>query len=268
MKKTDLTQPGGFPLDQNQLNHLQQGYIECLTELALVLGSSTTPFAIRGCAITRTPTTGTLADYSIAAGSIFWNGEIVLNPSTVVLTNVDESVDGLYVEIIPNNAALTYYDSSSPTVVFDNNIALSAYPLGTADDSTKFLWSHLKPMGVGLMENIMSNIYTPYLVPSYVGGYIDDTVSPIRYRKPVGSKTVTIKGVTNNSLGASMVTDDVVFVLPTGYRPLASRTFISYNDFSGICVVRIKSNGEASIAGDIMAVSNIGCWMNINFDID
>lgn len=268
MKKTDLTQPGGFPLDQNQLNHLQQGYIECLNELALVSGNSTIPFAIRGCAITRTPTTGTLADYTISAGSIFRNGEIVLNPSAITLTNVDESINGLYVEIIPNSAALTYYDGISRTVVLDNEIALNTYPLSTADDSTKFLWSHLKPMGVGLMENIMNNIYTPYLVPSYVGGYIDDTVSPIRYRKPVGSKTVTIKGVTNNSLGASMVSDDVVFVLPSGYRPLTSRIIISYNDFSGICVVRIKSNGEVSIAGDIMAVSNIGCWMSINFDID
>ncbi len=267
MKKTDLTQPGGFPLDQNQLNHLQQGYIACLNELALVFGSSPTPFAIRGCAITRTPTGGSLADYSMTAGSIFWNGEIVINPSTITFTGVDESVDGLYVEIVPNNTALTYFDGVSRTVVLDNNVVLSTYSIGTADDASKFLWSHIKPMGVGLMENIMDNIYTPYLAPTYSGGYIDDVASPIRYRKPVGSKTVTIKGVTNSSLGMSVGTDSVVFVLPVGYRPLAEIIF-PCSCFTDVRFIRIKSNGEVSIAGDILPTSNIGCFLNFSFDID
>ena len=267
MKKTDLTQPGGFPLDQNQLNNLQQGYIACLNELALVFGNSFTPFSIRGCAITRTPTGGTLADYSMTAGSIFWNGEIIINPSTITLTGVDESVDGLYVEIVPSNTALTYFDGVSRTVVLDNNVVLSTYSIGTADDASKFLWSHIKPMGVGLMENIMDNIYTPYIAPTYSGGYIDDVASPIRYRKPVGSKTVTIKCVTNSSLGMSVGTDSVVLVLPIGYRPLAEKVIMS-NNYIADCFIRIKTNGEVSIAGDVIAMSNIGCEMNIIFDID
>lgn len=268
MKKTDLTQPGGFPLDQDQLNHLQQGYITCLNELALVLGNSATPVAIRGCEITRTPTTGTFADYTISAGSIFWNGEIVINTAPITLTGVDESVSGCYVEIVPNNTALTYYDGISRTVVLDNLLALAALPTGTADDATKFLWSHLKPMGVGLMENIMNNIYTPYITPTYVGLYTASPTSVLQYRKPVGSKTVTIKGVTDCSGGVSIASDNVVFTLPLGYRPLAERLFISHNDFSGVCVVRVKSNGEVSIAGDLISCSNIGTWMNISFDND
>ncbi len=268
MKKTDLTQPGGFPLDQDQLNHLQQGYITCLNELALVLGNSATPFAIRGCEITRTPTTGTFADYTITAGSIFWNGEIVINTAPVTLTGVDESVSGCYVQIVPNNAALTYYDGISRTVVLDNLLALAALPTGTADDATKFLWSHLKPMGVGLMENIMNNIYTPYITPVFSGGYTSSPISPIQYRKPIGSKTVTIKGVTDSSLGISTGSDDIVFVLPIGYRPLTERIFISHNDFSGICLIRVKANGEVSVAGDMIIASNIGCWINLCFDVD
>lgn len=267
MKRTDLTKPGGFPLDQDQLNHLQQGYTECLNELALIMGNSTAPFAIRGCRITRTPTTGTLADYSMTAGSFFWNGEIVINPATVTLTGVDESINGAYVQIVPDNAALTYYDGVSRTVVLDSDAALGTFPIGTADDTAKFLWSHIKPMGVGFMENIMDNIYTPYITPTYVGGYIDDVTSPLRYRKPVGTKTVTIKGVTNSTLGMSMVSDSVIFVLPAGYRPISERIFMTHN-YIDVCFIRIKTNGEVSLAGDIVPVTTIGCLMNVIFDID
>jgi len=181
---------------------------------------------------------------------------------------VDESVSGCYVEIVPNNTALTYYDGILRTVVLDNLLALAALPTGTADDATKFLWSHLKPMGVGLMENIMNNIYTPYITPVFSGGYTSSPISPIQYRKPIGSKTVTIKGVTDSSLGMSMVSDSIVFVLPVSYRPLAERLFISHNDSTGICIIRVKSSGEVSLAGDLLGCSNIGSWMNFSFDID
>lgn len=113
----------------------------------------------------------------------------------------------------------------------------------------------------------MNNIYTPYIIPVYAGGYVASSVSPIMYRKPIGSKTVTIKGVTDNSMGMSLVSDDVVFVLPVGYRPVAERIFIS-NNSADIFFIRIKTNGEVSLAGDITTVSTIGCWMNISFDID
>jgi len=140
MKTIDFTQPGGFPLTQDQLGYLQTAYTECINALAAMGGDG--PFTISGCAVTRTHVTGSVYNYSVAQGWVYYQGNMIRVPS-ITLTGINESTHAAYMLIVPSVLPLTYNDGSTPNVILDNSITLAALPVGTADDSTRFLLSEL-----------------------------------------------------------------------------------------------------------------------------
>ena len=105
-------------------------------------------------------------------------------------------------------------------------------------------------------------------VPSYSGTYIASGSSPIKYRLFDGV-TVRIKGKLNNSLPASIVTDQTVFVLPVGYRPLEDQVFTCANiGIPATVFVKIDTSGNVVILGTLTSFTNNNTYINISFDID
>ena len=140
MKSIDFTQPGGFPLTQDQLGYLQAGYTECLNALAAMGGSG--PFTVNGCSVTKTPVSGTIYNYAVTAGWVFYEGNLI-KVSASTLTGIDESVDAAYMLITQSATSLVYNNGSTPNVVLDAGITLVAQAIGTADDSSHFLLSEV-----------------------------------------------------------------------------------------------------------------------------
>ncbi len=140
MKSIDFTQPGGFPLTQDQLGYLQTAYTECVAALAAMGGAG--PFVVSGCVITKTLVSGTTYNYSITDGWVYRNGTMIHVPS-IGLAGIDESIYAAYMVINDSVSSLVYNDGSTPNVIFDNGISLTAQAIGTADDSTHFLLSEL-----------------------------------------------------------------------------------------------------------------------------
>ena len=105
-------------------------------------------------------------------------------------------------------------------------------------------------------------------VPSYSGTYIASGSSPIKYRLFDGV-TVRIKGKLNNSLPASIVTDQTVFVLPVGYRPLEDQVFTCANiGIPATVFVKIDTSGNVVILGTLTSFTNNNTYINISLDID
>lgn len=94
--KYDFTQTGGFPLDQNVLNDLQNGILEAEGALASVLG----PLAIvSGCVVTGG---------SASNGVVAINGEILPFVGGVINAKVI---------VIENDTPLTYFNASTPATL-------------------------------------------------------------------------------------------------------------------------------------------------------
>jgi len=143
MKTIDFTQPGGFPLTQDQLGYLQDAFTEVLNGIIAVAGDGTIPFVISGAVITRTHAGGTLWDYAITDGWVYYQGNII-RVAAGGFAALDESVNAAYLVITPNDTPLTFNDGSTPNVILDSAISIGAFVIGTADDAGKFLYTHLQ----------------------------------------------------------------------------------------------------------------------------
>jgi hypothetical protein len=261
MKKIDFSQPGKMPLTQDRLKYLQDAYTEALVGLASVFKSGTTPICLTGIV-----STGTGISTSVSVGWFLYNGELIrftgggYGPVMVG--------DGPYIVISQSASPLTYHDGTTPNVVLDKTASLAILPGTTPTDATHFPLSNLKPAAVALAEESENDIYTPYINPTYAGFFVPDAVSPIKYRKSIGSKTVTIKGVTADPVAVSIVSNFTIFILPAGYRPTQEQVFPAFNRLVGCVPIRVKTTGEVALAGDLLGQPTDGCWLNISFDVD
>lgn len=226
MKTIDFTKPGGFPLTQDQLDYLQQAYIETVSALSL-LGNSggPAPVLISGMALSY-PSAGAIA---VADGWFLYNGEMVRFTAS--------SVSGLgmgteaYVVIAATAGTLTYNDGSTPAVILDKTATVQALPTGTPTDAFHFLLSALTPFGKGFGINNREQNWNSIAVSTApaVGG----VTGTVYFKKDFTANTLHIRGFlfANNaqnfaaSPGATFV---LMATLPAIYIPYNNTYFTGH----------------------------------------
>lgn len=262
MKRHDLTQSGGFPFDQDQLKHMADGLTNAAYGLARTAG--TDKFKLYGCVVSRSLVSGTTYDYSVAAGAMFCDGEIVEVPA-MSLSGVDASVYDVYFEKVTSNTTLTYYSGATHASQLDNYMKIEKYTIGTAETSTKFLYTNLALFGKGLGENNRESSWTSIAVATGAGnGTITGT---IYYKKDTLSNTVRVRGIlssaTPSDFSASPALTTIALAsvgsLPSGYRPVAAVFF-------GACAFDLSGNRIANDAGDSY-IDQVSVSVNTNGSI-
>lgn len=143
MKKIDFSQPGGFPLTQDQLNYLQQGFGESIHALARMGGNISGPFVISGLTITNP----SLGEYSVADGWLFYNGEMVRFLADTITGAAGSMAP--FVVISPSANSLLFNDGSTPPVIIDATATVVSMPTATPTDATHFPLLQLQPFGLG-----------------------------------------------------------------------------------------------------------------------
>lgn len=265
MKKHDFTQAGGFPFDQDQLKHLQDGLIEAVYALGRTGG--TAKFKLYGCEVSRVLVSGTTYDYSITAGALFFNDEIIQVPASS-LSGVDVSTYKLFLEIVDDTTTLTYYDASTHASQIANHMKLAKYAIATADDSVKFDAANLVPFGVGFGANNRESSWTSISVATGAGnGSITGT---IYYKKDYLSNTVRVRGILSSATPSDFAASPELTIvglagvgaLPSGYRPVAARHFTAAA-FDGSV---LPTNRFLNDAGDAF-IDRIQCSVNTNGSI-
>jgi hypothetical protein len=235
MKKHDFTQTGGFPLDQDQLKHLQDGAIEWLFGLTRMGGAS--KVLLWGCAVSRVNTSGSVWDYTIGAGGVFFENEYRRVPG-MTLVGVDVGVDAVYLELVNDNTTLTYYDSGTHASQLDNYMRLAKYTIGTADSVTKFALDNLVRFGVGFGADYRESGWSTIVVATGAGN--GTITGNIYYKKDLMANTLRVRGVlavgTPADFTASPVLTQIAVAasgsLASGYRPVVNR-FFSAATFDG-----------------------------------
>jgi hypothetical protein len=187
MKSIDFTQPGGFPLTQDQLLYLQQAYTESTRALSAMGGDSSTPYIISGMTVTN-PATG---DYTITDGWFYYNNEMVRCLAGSI-TGASGPSDAFIV--ITNTAApLVYNDGSTPNVVLDQTASLQVLPSGTPTDATHFLLSALRRFGSGFGAANREAAWKTLAIstPAPDGG----VTGTVYYKKDHTANTLHIRGL-------------------------------------------------------------------------
>jgi len=249
MKKLDLTHAGGFPLTQDNLDYLQQAYIECTNAFAQMGGTG--PAIISGMVIT-TSISGT----AVTDGWLFYNGEMIkFNAASV---GIPTGSDVVMVDIIPASTSLTYNDGSVYPAILDKAATLSLAP--TATTATQFPLSTLQPFGVGFGESNREAGWQQIAVstPAASGG----VTGTIYYKKNFLANTLQVRGnlTCNNAQNFAASPTSLFYTaatLPTEYIPANNTSFLSVNAFAtafkddlGIAWVR-QINGYINTTGQI-----------------
>jgi hypothetical protein len=255
MKTFDFSHLGGEPLCQDDLDYLQTAWKECFSGLAEMGGASAGPFIVSGCAVTRALVGGTIYNYSIAAGWVYYNGEMVAVNATGPIA-IDESLNAAYIQITPTSGPLTYFSGAIYNVINDNSAALVSMAIATADSGTLFALAHLKPFGREAAE-------THIVVAT--GGGAGTLSGDIYYRKNYLNNTLQMRGVLATSTPSDFAawpgtTNIICGAMPDGYRPKAYRVAFNVNmpkggnvikDINGTYFSRlngtVETNGNISI---------------------
>lgn len=232
MKSIDFSQPGGFPLTQDNLDYLQQSYSEAVTALAGVASNSSLPVLINGIQIVN-PSTGF---YDATAGWFFYNGELIrFNAST---TSGASGLMAPYIVITQLATPLVFNDGSTPTVIFDKVATLQALPSSTSIDANRFPITALLPYGAGLGANNKEQSWNVLNVstPAIDGG----VTGSVFYKKDFIANTLHIRGSllsanAQNFAAAPSSGFYLMGVLPAAYSP-AHDTFFTSQYFSSMFV--------------------------------
>lgn len=263
MNRFDFSQLGGFPLTQNVLDHMQSGYKDACESLASVFVFNDAPIALSG--ITQLDAGG--GDVAVSDGYFFHAGRLCRFVGSIF--SEPGSGEEPFIVINDNAAMLPFNNGSTPTVKYDDVGVIEIRDSGDVEDSDKFKLSSLLPVRLSLAMATMPEVTMPFAEPTYLGDYTADSSSPIKYRKNYHSKTVIIKGITQSSSPSSVIIDSPIFILPEGMRPEEEQLFVVWSTTNtDHAVVRIKSNGEVSLAGDLIGVSTAGVSCNVRFDIE
>jgi hypothetical protein len=222
MKKIDFTHAGGFPLTQAELDHLQQGYSECLQALAAMGSNSAAPIIINGMTITA-PSPGMV---TVSDGWFFYNNELIPFVSgTISVTGPSVAL----VVIAPATTLLTYNDGSTHGAVVQYAGSLVAGPALT--NSTQFVLDDARIFQLAFGENGRESgwqtitVSTPMISGNVVGS--------IDYKKNILTNTLHIKGSLTANMAQNLPASPAaaftqVGTLPAAYRPNSAAYFTSH----------------------------------------
>ncbi len=239
MKSIDFTQPGGFPLTQDQLGYMQTAWQEVVNALLSVGVCNGAPTILTGMQIGTTSLGGPGGGYvigTVSAGWFIYEGVAVRFPAQT-FPLVSSPGEALYI-VINSTAAPLIYNSGTHNAILDATGALQTLPTSTPVDSTHFLFYSLAPFGKE------AAFTTDAIYVTGPGSAV--TSGSFSYRK--NSLTNTLEGVINfsvtnpSSLSAvPYFTFVTVATLPSGYRPLHGGVYftgsttglVSYGSGSG-----------------------------------
>lgn len=254
MKKIDFSQPGGFPLTQDQLNYLQQSYTECAHALARMGGDISGPFIISGMSISNP----SLGEYTVTDGWLYYNGEIVH-----FLANTITGAAGSlapFVVISPVASSLLFNDGSTPPVIGDSTATIVAMPVGTSTDATHFPLLQLQRFGVGfgLANREASWQSLPVSTIAADGG----VTGTVYYKKNFLTNTLHLRGTLTSSNAQNFAASPgsafyIMGTLPAAYAPsntfyFSSNTFgaASFKDDIGVAWIK-RVNSGVNTSGQI-----------------
>ncbi len=221
MRSINFTHPGGFPLTQNELDHMQQAYTECINTLATLGGASSSPTIISGMAMTTAGSAVTISD-----GWFFYNGTMVkFTGSTVTPTGTNVPL----IIIANNTTALTYNDGSTFPAVSNVTATLGVGPSVTT--SSQFPYSAAVPyhtqFGINGREANWNTLGVGTLAS--LGG----VTGTIYYKKNRITNTLTIQAqlTANNAQNFSAspsASNSLLGSLPAEYAPNTNVYFTTY----------------------------------------
>ena len=254
---------GGYPLTQDDLDYLQQAYIECFNAINAVV-DSTTPILLSGMS-----QSSVLGVTTVAPGYFLYNGKIIhFTGGTFSALGIRDVV---LVVITTTATDLTYDDGSiNPAIVTQTGGITVAPPV---TDATHFPLNAMISYATAFALASNSSVWIGASSPAYGGTYIASGSSPIKIRKNVGSNRVKLCGITNNSAGASSVgSSQLLLTLPVGERPTTNRYFqcrgTNAAAFANIAI-DVLTTGAVNIRGDLTPFDNQGVSMDgIEFDTD
>ena len=114
MKNLNLTDNGGYPMAQDDFNWLQQAYTEAIQGICAQGGAG--PYVLSGAVITRTLSLGTVYNYSITNGWVWYEGNLI-RVAAMGPVAIDESVDIAMLVITATSLPLTFNNAT----VYDVN---------------------------------------------------------------------------------------------------------------------------------------------------
>ena len=251
MRSINFTHSGGFPLTQDELDHMQKAYTECINTLGTLGAGSSTPTIISGMAMTTAGSAVTVTD-----GWFFYNGSMIkFTGSTVTPTGTNVPL----VIIANNTTSLTYNDGSSFPAVSNVTATLSSGPAVTS--SSQFPYNVAVPyhtqFGLNGRETTWNTL--PVGTLASLGG----VSGTIYYKKNRITNTLTIQAqlTANNAqnFAASPTAGFAVLgTLPLEYRPSVNTYFIThyyasamFRDDLGVSWVKQMSSAVNS-TGDIL----------------
>jgi hypothetical protein len=218
-KWIDFTQPGGFPLTQDQLGRMQTAFLEQLDAIAKLSGNVDVPVRVTGAAITGTT--------AISAGWIYYKGRAVRVPGNTVIA--PGGGYATYIVISTSATALTFNDGSTPNVVKEETAAVANLVNSTPEDDTHVLVSKLVDFGVTLGKSNRQSGWQNVVVAT--GGGSGTITGTIYYKKDLMANTLQIRAALTVSTPGDFAaspgfTAQVLGTLAAGYRPAtASATF-------------------------------------------
>jgi len=264
MRRFDFTIAGGFPFDQDVLKHMQEGYIEVLQALAGAFRNESEDVAMAITGIEFSDAGG--GDIEISPGFYLWRGKVGYFEGATY-TPPGGALEPFAV-IYENAVSLDYFDGTSHNAKFHDIAEMELIDGGDPQSDTQFKLSLVRSARWGLAIKTLEEMTRPFATPVFAGFYVADSLSPIKYKRDYNSNTVVIKGITKSSSPSSVIANDVIFTLPSGMRPAEEQLFVVWSTTNtDHAVIRIKANGEVSLAGDLMNTSNDGVSCNVRFDV-
>jgi hypothetical protein len=229
-KQHDFTYSGGFPLTQERLKYMQSSWVEGLQQLALMFGAD-----------------------NLGKGVILSGMEISQVGLDVTIT------EGVFACLQPSSVIglqLLYYPGDTHTLASSaEEVRIQA---GAFANTTNLVYND-GSIHPAILEYVSSSFVT-LIVTSLTPGLTMSARNMVRYYD-----TTWIEP----TYAGDYVADSAMFTLPTGYRPPVELLFTVWSTtVATAAVVRVKANGEVSIAGDLLAVSNDQMSCVVSFEVD
>jgi hypothetical protein len=253
MKSIDFTHPGGFPLTQDQLDYLQQGYTECINALTSMGGVG--PTVITG--MTSSSFGGIT---TVAEGWFFYNGELIkFNTSSYGALPYGDVV---LVNITPTATSLTYNDGSSFGAILNKTASVITGPPTTT--TTIFPFSDLQLFQLVFGQNGRETGWSSLAVSTPVpdGG----VTGTIYYKKNILSNTLHIRGFLSANNAQNFAASPAALFydmgsLPAAYAPGNNAYFTGHYFVSGM----IKDDLGVGWIKQVTCVLNAGGQFLVNW---
>lgn len=255
MNNLVLNETGGLNLTQEQLDFLQKAFAEAISGVAgSFSGSAGRGYILNGGTIYQNGGTHWLTEgFAVVKLGLISEVFYIANHNTGVADSVAVS-DLYWKELVANisPSPVTYKDGTTHNINKQRRLTL-------ATSSVNFFPKYNE---TPLLKDAINELLVPgdwIAAPAYQNSWANSAL-PVKYNKQFGYVTI-IGGASQAAY--TTTTSDLIFTLPTGYRPLQKQVFHTYDAVASKQVtVEIETNGQVKykVAGQTAVTSAL------NFD--